>query len=244
MLLELAGPIERLSVESQEIAQLLGAWDGASQPGSAGAAAYHVFVERLESEVLDLVLGDALADRYRALPQVDASSVVFALVRSAASEEPTATLDLDDLRSAVRASLRETWLRLSFELGANRRKWRWGGLHRLSFRPFGGSKIRSDWIGLSDLPYGGSNDTINTAEFIRSDDFAVRVASIYRMVVDAGSLDQALVAIAPGESEHPQHPHFSDGLDDWLAGHSTLLVTDRLLVRESGARQLVLEPLP
>jgi acyl-homoserine lactone acylase PvdQ len=64
------------------------------------------------------------------------------------------------------------------------------------------------------------------------------------MVVDAGSLDQALTAIAPGQSEHPRHPHFSDSLDDWLVGHSALLITDRLLVRESGARQLVLEPLP
>jgi hypothetical protein len=63
-------------------------------------------------------------------------------------------------------------------------------------------------------------------------------------VVDAHSLDQALTALAPGESEHPGHPHFDDGLGDWLAGHSALLVTDRLLVRESGDRQLVLEPLP
>jgi penicillin amidase len=144
----------------------------------------------------------------------------------------------------VRDSLRETWLRLSFELGANREKWSWGRLHRLSFRPFGDSRSGSNFVGLSEIPYGGSGDTINTAEFAKPDDFAVRVASIFRMVVDAGSLDHALTAIAPGQSEHPQHPHFDDSLGDWLAGHSALLVTDRLLVRESGDRQLVLEPLP
>jgi penicillin amidase len=166
------------------------------------------------------------------------------LVRSAADNDPAAALDADTLREIARGSLRETWLRLSFELGANRGKWRWGGLHRLSFRPFGGSRNGSSFVGLSDLPYGGSGNTINTAELVSPGDFAVRVASIFRMVVDAGSLDQALTAIAPGQSEHPRHPHFSDGLDDWLAGHSSLLVTDRLLVRESGARQLVLEPLP
>jgi hypothetical protein len=64
------------------------------------------------------------------------------------------------------------------------------------------------------------------------------------MVVDVGALDQALVAIAPGQSEHPDHPHFRDGLSDWLAGHATLLVTNRLLVRESGAQRLRLEPAP
>ena len=244
MALEAAGPVEQLSVESQEIAQLLDAWDGSSEPESVGAAAYHVFVGRLASEVFDRVIGEALADRYRALPQVDVSHVVFALVRSAADNDPAATLDADSLRKVARESLRKTWLRLSFELGANREKWRWGRLHRLSFRPFGDLRAGSSLIGLSELPYGGNGNTVNTAELLRPDDFAVRVASIFRMVVDAGSLDQALTAIAPGQSEHPRHPHFSDSLDDWLAGRSALLVTDRVLVRESGARQLVLEPLP
>jgi penicillin amidase len=244
MALEAVGPVEQLSVEAQEIAQLLAAWDGSSEPESAGAAAYHVFVERLASEVFGRVIGEELADRYRALPQVDDSQVVFALVRSAADDDPAAALDADSLRKIARECLRETWLRLSFELGANRGKWRWGRLHRLSFRPFGDSRSVSSFSGLSDLPYGGSGNTVNTAELVGPDDFAVRVASIFRMVVDAGSLDQALTAIAPGQSEHPRHPHFSDSLDDWLASHSSLLVTDRLLVRESGARQLVLEPLP
>jgi len=165
-------------------------------------------------------------------------------VQSAAENDPAAALDADRLREIARKSLRETWLRLSFELGANRGKWGWGRLHRLSFRPFGDLRAGSDFVGLSEIPYGGSGDTVNTAEFAKPDDFAVRVASIFRMVVDAGSLDQALTAIAPGQSEHPRHPHFDDSLDDWLAGHSALLVTDRLLVRESGARRLVLEPLP
>ncbi len=244
MALEAAGPTEQLSVEAQEIAQLLAAWDGSSEPGSVGAAAYHVFVERLASEIFDLTIGEELADRYRALPQVDETKVVFALVRSAAENDPAAALDAERLREIARKSLRGTWLRLSFELGANRGKWRWGRLHRLSFRPFGDSRTGLDFAELSDLPYGGSGNTINTAAFGRPDGFEVRVASVFRLVVDAGALDQALTAIAPGQSEHPRHPHFSDSLDSWLAGHSNLLVTDRLLVRESGARQLVLEPLP
>jgi len=242
--LEAAGPVEQLPVESQEIAKLLDAWDGVSEPDSVGAAAYHVFVERLESEVFAFVLGEELAARYRALHEVDGSKVVFGLAKAAADGDPAAALDAEKLRAIAQECLRETWLRLSFELGANRAKWRWGRLHRLTFRPFGDAHLGSGFAGLSDLPYGGSSDTVNTAEFAKPDDFAVRVASIFRMVVDSGSLDQALTAIAPGQSEHPQHPHFSDGLDDWLVGDSALLVTDRLWVRESASGQLVLEPLP
>ena len=135
-------------------------------------------------------------------------------------------------------------MQLSFHLGASREKWRWGRLHHLTFRPFGLPRAAADLVGLSELPYGGSGDTVNAAEFIGPESLAVRVASTFRLVVDVGSPNQALTAIAPGESEHPHHPHFRDGLDDWLSGHSSLLVTDRLLVRESGARKLVLEPLP
>ena len=145
MALEAAGPVEQLSVEAQEIAQVLAAWDGSSEPDSVGAAAYHVFVERLASEVFDFVIGEELAARYRALPQIDGSKVVFALVRSAADNDPAAALDADSLREIARESLRETWLRLSFELGANREKWRWGRLHRLSFRPFGDSRNGSSF---------------------------------------------------------------------------------------------------
>jgi len=140
MALEAAGPDDQLSVEAREIAQLLRAWDGNSGSTSAGAAAYHVFVERLASYVIGRVIGDELANRYRALHQVDGSSVVFALIRPAVENDPAATIDAASLRDVIRGSLRETWLRLSFELGANRDKWRWGRLHQLTFRPFGDSR--------------------------------------------------------------------------------------------------------
>ncbi|HXV37264.1 MAG TPA: penicillin acylase family protein, partial [Myxococcota bacterium] len=240
--LQAAGPIERLSIESREIAQLLVSWNGIAGADSVGAAAYHVFVENLAQEILDFAIGADLAARYRALPQVDVASLTLALMRSAIDGSSAVGLDAARVSAMVHESLRKTWLLLSFELGANRGKWRWGRLHRLSFRPFGAARAGSDFAELSELPYGGGGETINTAEFKGSGSFAVRVVSAFRFVVDASSPDQALVAIAPGQSEHPGHEHFRDGLPDWMAGRSSLLVTDRLLVRESGARRLLLEP--
>jgi acyl-homoserine lactone acylase PvdQ len=101
-----------------------------------------------------------------------------------------------------------------------------------------------DLEGLTDIPYGGGGSTVNTAEFIGPDSLAVRVASTFRIVVDVGSPDQALTALAPGQSEHPGHLHYRDGLQGWLEGRSELWVTNPLLVKESGALQLVLEPAP
>ena len=151
-------------------------------------------------------------------------------------------IDSESVRDVTRESLRQTWLELSFRLGANRTKWRWGRLHELTFRAYGDWGEGVDLEGLTQLPYGGGGSTVNTAEFIGPDSFDVRVASMFRMVVDVGSPDQALTALAPGESEHPGHLHYRDGLKGWLSGRSELLVTDPILVKESGALQLVLEP--
>jgi penicillin amidase len=242
--LEAAGPVEMLSVEAQEIARHLIEWDGNSTPDSVGAAAYHVFVESLGGAMFSLFLGEELADRYRALAQVDVVQVVLALFRTPEGDALDSAIDAERIREIVRESLRQAWLQLSFRLGANREKWRWGRLHHLTFRPFGFPRAGTDLAEVSELPYGGSGNTINTGEFIGPESLAVRVASTFRLVVDLGSTNQALIGMAPGESEHPHHPHFRDGVDDWLSGHSSLLVTDRLLVRESGAQKLVLEPLP
>jgi penicillin amidase len=39
-----------------------------------------------------------------------------------------------------------------------------------------------------------------------------------RYAVDLGDPDHALFGLAGGQSGHPGSPHYTDGLDDWLAG--------------------------
>jgi hypothetical protein len=68
------------------------------------------------------------------------------------------------------------------------------------------------------------------------------VASTLRFGVDAAALDQGLVSLAPGQSEHPGHPHYDDGLPGWRSGEGDLLASGRLLVEESSVARLTLEP--
>jgi hypothetical protein len=70
----------------------------------------------------------------------------------------------------------------------------------------------------------------------------VLLASTYRFAIDTAAMDQALVGLAPGQSEHPRHPHASDGLQRWREGRPGLLVTSPLLVEELSSSRLVLEP--
>ena len=113
----------------------------------------------------------------------------------------------------------------------------------MQFRPFGpGNGSTGLLAGLAPIAYGGSSGTVKAAEYDLVDPFQVRVASTVRFAVDARDLDEMLVSIAPGQSEHPRHPHFRDGLATWLAGESELLTTSPLLVEESSVARLVLEP--
>ncbi len=239
--LALSEPAAALAPEAREVLDLLASWDGRAAPESIGAAAYHVFLERLTRSVLEQQLGPELSRRYAALPQADPEQVVFQLMRQAA--EGSSRDARKRAAETVRATLRETWFQLSYRMGPNRRKWSWGRLHSLAFRTFvpgaPGRLVRS---ALGPFPYGGSGSTVSAAEYLAGDDYAVRVASTFRFAIDAAALDEALIGLAPGPSEHPGHPDYDGGLARWLAGRPALLATSRLLVEEVSPARLTLRP--
>jgi penicillin amidase len=243
--LDLAMLGEPQSPEGAEIAGLLRNWDGRAGSRNTGAAVYHLLLGNLTRKLLEPVLGESLTQRYLALRQADPDQIVFEIVAEvAAGAPPDSHWQPEEVSLAIRESLRETWFQLSYQLGANRRRWHWGRLHSLSFTAFQpGGPLGNAGASLGPFEFGGSGATINTAEYDRTDPFDVRVASTFRMTVDAGALDQALTSHAPGQSEHPSHPHFSDGVSGWLEGHAQLLPTAALVIEESSRALLLLEPL-
>ncbi len=236
---EEGGPLTR---EAREVADLLRDWDGRSSPGSIGAATFHVWLVALTDQLLSDELGEALLGRYLTLPQADPPEVVYAAV-SAVQEGPAAGgADAERIRRAVRQSLRETFFSLAYRLGPNRSKWRWGRLHSLSFRPFLPIAPGAAPGQLGPYEVGGSGGTLNAAEYDPAAPYDVRIASVFRFAVDAGDLDEALFALAPGQSEHPRHPHYADGIQPWLDGRFRLLATSRVLVEQTSRSLLVLTP--
>jgi penicillin amidase len=239
-----ADDAETLPVEASELAGLLSDWDGRAHADSVGASAYHVFLATLLEVLLRDQLGGPLLDRYLSLSKADPERLVYDLVSEAARpHRGRSRAAWAPVREAVRESLRESWLRLSFDLGANRRRWTWGRLHPLRFRPFGGlARVLEEDAGIGRIPYGGNGNTVSAGGYDPSRPFDARVASTVRLGFDAGALDQGLVSIAPGQSEHPGHAHFRDGVADWLEGRGGLLSSGRLLVEESSVARLVLDP--
>jgi penicillin amidase len=228
-----------LGAQAQEVVRLLQGWDGNARPDSTEAAVYHVFLDELIQALLAERVGPELLERYLALPQTDPEQLVLELLDAAhAAAEPAQRARVAE---AVAHSLRGSWLSLSYRLGANARRWAWGALHPLRFHALGDARSQGE-PGLGPFDYGGSAATVNAAAYDFAEPFAVTTASTVRLVIDLGAPGQALAAIAPGQSEHPGHRHYADGLAQWREGRAWLFATDPLLVEDGAVARLELQP--
>ncbi len=233
-----------LPIEAREIASLLERWDGRMQAGSAGAAAYQLLIDHLLIDLLRPPFGRALFDRYLEAPHVRPQFAIERLVlRAARVRRSGGWTDETRVGEAARQSLRETWVSLNQRLGPTRERWAWGRLHRLRFRAFGPGGRPAQGFDRS-LPLGGSGQTLAFARHRPGISFDVERAGFYRVAMDLASPDRLLSSLAPGQSEHPGHPHYSDGVGRWLSRRLPLFATSRLVIEEESVDRLVLEPAP
>jgi penicillin amidase len=239
-LLDLAGPIDALPPEARGIARLLAQWDGGSDVESAGAAAWHLLLGAVLESCLEPALGRDLVGRYLTLRGVRLEALLDTVLEAAIAPGGDAVVPIDSLRTAVRDGLRRTGLTLRVRLGSNPERWHWGGLHELRFAAFGwpaGAWSRDE---PGSWPYGGDGVTVAVGEYDPTEPFAVRVASIYRWIVDLAAPEVALSALVPGTPEHPADPLHDEGVDRWLAGRPGVLATHRFLVEDGARSRLVL----
>jgi penicillin amidase len=245
-LLELTAGAETLGRAERELLELLRTWDGTSAADSRAAAAYHVLCVRTLPQLLRPALGAPLADAYLALPRVSASALLeAALARAAAGGDPEEPwTDPELARSALLRSLRESSLFLAARIEANRERWTWGRLHRVRFAPlWPGAWEQGDPAALGPYAIGGDADAIAVSEYAAlGESFDAAVVPGYRLLVDAGNLDQALTSFVPGESEHAGHPHATDGIARWQLGKLSLLSTSDPVIEDGPVQLLVLEP--
>ncbi|RIL07875.1 MAG: hypothetical protein DCC71_01350 [Proteobacteria bacterium] len=244
-LLELAAPLESLAPEARSVARLLADWDGSADEDSVGAAAWHVLLGAVLESCLAEPLGPEFVERLLSLRGVSPEALLDALLDAARVPEPTAEplVSLDRLAQAVRDGLRRTGLTLRVRLGSRTEQWQWGRLHPLRFTAFGWPESAWDGPGSgASWPYGGDGVTIAVGEYDPTEPYAVRVASVYRWIVDLATPEIALSALVPGAPEHPADPLRDEGIARWLAGRPGVLATHRFLVEDGAHSQLRLVP--
>ena len=66
---------------------------------------------------------------------------------------------------------------------------------------------------LEPMPRGGSADTANSTRYRQ--DYSVASGASWRMVVDVGNWDSAVMTNAPGQSGDPTSKHYDDMLEVW-----------------------------
>ena len=244
-LLRLARSGGPLSPEAEEIADLLSRWDGNLALDSSGAAAYSVLNRKLFSAFFRPAMGETLFRRYLALPDVRPRSLVKRVLLAADRQRSsTGWADRSRVVQALRESLRQTWVTLVHRLGPSRQDWTWGALHELEFAPFLGIEpAPGSEGGLAPFGVGGDASTLASSTSAQ-EGFGVTSASSYRIAVDLAAPDRLLSSLAPGQSEHWRHPHFSDGTARWREARPNLLLTSRLYVEEQSQAPLLLEPAP
>jgi acyl-homoserine lactone acylase PvdQ len=244
LVLDQAARFEPAGREEREVLALLRGWDRDAGRRSPGAAVYHVFVAHLLRSLFEPSLGEALLTRYLELPRVAGNALALEALRAAGQggipEQPWTEPAF--VRKAVRESLRHTWRELSVELGTNRERWAWGRLKTLRFEPLWPGAWRGARSRLGPFAYGGDPASVAVAEHAPLGPFAPRVVSAWRFVVDTDDLDQALTALAPGQSEHTGHPNATDGIARWLDDRLALLSTSDPVIEDGPVHRLVLVP--
>jgi penicillin amidase len=149
----------------------------------------------------------------------------FGSISKPAMIEYFETLDTETRQIIAASTLRSTIIELSLMMDAEPEDWQWGTLHQMKFShpllPYAPDKLKAQ-MEIEPVARGGSADTPNSTRYRQ--DFTVASGGSWRMVVDVGNWDTAVMTNAPGQSGVPTNPHYDDMLKTWAdEGHMPLL---------------------
>lgn len=147
-------------------------------------------------------------------------------------------------QEAAMQSLRKAWAATTNLLGEQSADWQWGDLHQIAFKhPLlaHANANLAQKMALKPYPRGGSANTTNNTSFY-PDTFNVRSGASFRMVVDVGNWDAALMTNAPGQSGDPRSPYYDNLLENWATEGQVPMLFSREKVEENEAFRITLIP--
>lgn len=183
--------------------------------------------------------------------------VVYLLVQQPSNVwwDDVTTEDVVEMRDDILLrSFQEGYVNTVSDLGKNRAKWEWGGLHTITFvhLPLGESGVSfvESRVNRGPYPVSGSDGTINATGWClpsgedpeKSRDFTVSLHPGVRMIIDLGNLSQSVNIVVPGQSGHPYSNNYSDAVRPWLRMEQHPMLWTREQVEASAVERLILKP--
>lgn len=233
LLRDLASDLGSAAAESARAVLL--AWDHEVRAECSAAALYQVWVsEFLRPAVVAANVEDAVARR------LIGSGSLAAIVERLKAERGDAAQ-----RALLVRTLAEAWSWCERRFGASTADWSWGALHSARFdHPLGDPPQPAGpaWS-LGPLPLGGDETTPLNARYAPGT-FQIATYATFRMVLDVGDWDRSVCINAPGQSGHPNSPHYGDLAATWAAGGYVPMLYSKAAVDAAGLRTIRLEPAP
>jgi penicillin amidase len=224
-----------------EAARILAEWDREVTAESAGAAVFEVFLVQLTRELLEERLdGDMVlyfnAKLYGIEEEIlDRPDSPLWSPREGGQSPPLVKLEKALVRTMELCAAR---------MGRDRRRWKWGAIHRYVFHhPGATSRLLRLLLDPPSAPAGGDGNTLNVAWAVPARDVydATTVPSM-RMVTSLGDPDGLLLAGPLGQSGQPGHPHYEDLHGRWQKGEMIPIPLTRPAVERISRDRLVLAP--
>ncbi|HSK80311.1 MAG TPA: penicillin acylase family protein [Thermoanaerobaculia bacterium] len=235
-LVRLLGEAKGASEELRPYLAMLTGWDATVARDSAPAALYKVWTTKLPGAIL----GDRVPEGLR--PMVAGSLPLEKVIEIL--REPSPRWFGDDPRvgrdKALFKSLEEAVTDAEETLGSDPAKWRWGALHKATFRH--ALSTDDERRALFDLPpveLGGDGDTVHVTV---GPGFDVAHGASFREILDVADWDRSVATSVPGLSGQPGSPHYGDLLAPWAEGKYFPLLFSREKVEEAAKERLVLVP--
>ena len=247
--------------KAEEALQRLLAFDGKLAADSADAALYGAFLHESARAIFLDELGPETSPAWLALVETaNASYSAQADHLLGRDDSPfwndVRTTQREDKPAILARSLAAAVSLLEQRLGADRRAWQWGKLHRYEWvsdsskmAPHLSASQRNSlgalksYLDRGPYPAGGDHSTLNVSAYSWGQDFDTWLIPAMRIVVDFAAAEPLIGLNSSGQSGNPASRHYADGIEAWRKGqYMTFPFRAENLDKAYGNRRLILLP--
>jgi len=230
-----------LDAPSRDAMDVLRAWDGALDAGSAQGALYEAWYDATARGLFEDDLGPDLAAGYLARRSLTAKAVDnFIQSGETAWCDDVRTPEPETCETLLGRTLQRALAEMSGRQGtSNLAKWRWDRVNAARFphRPLDGAPVLRRFFSRT-VPRGGDAFTVTPVMPLDDDSFV----SSYRQIIDLAGADSSRFVIPMGQSGHVWSDHYANLLDTWNRVEYIPMRFTRLAVDDAAKAKLVLEP--